>query len=92
MANPNIELEVLGQENKKLADKLQLCEQENIRLKTENKALQLENLKLKDDAAYQKSLEENKKLLKEITKLVKGNHHDLKIKFDLEQQQMEAFM
>ena len=61
-------------------------------MKTENKALQLENLKLKDDAAYQKSLEENKKLLKEITTLVKGNHKELKIKFDLEQQQMEAFM
>ena len=92
MLNTSNDLEVLGQKNKKLADSLQLCEQEIIRLKTENKALQLENLKLKDDAAYQKSLEENKKLLKDITELVKGNQKELEIKLDLEQQQMEALM
>lgn len=85
MADPSNELEVLKQENKKLTDKLQLSEQENSSLKTENQVLQLENLKLKDHAVYSKSLEENKQLLKEITKLVKGNHHEIKIKFDLEQ-------
>ncbi len=85
MADPSNELEVLRQENKKLTEKLQLSEKENGSLNSENQKLQLENLKLKDDAVYSKSLEENKKLLKEITKLVKGNHHEIKIKFDLEQ-------
>ena len=85
MADPSDELLFLKQENMKLAEQLKLAEKENSQLQIENQTLQFENLKLKDDAAYQKSLQENKLLLKEITKLVKSNHHDLKIKFDLEQ-------
>jgi len=38
---------------------------------------EFENAKLKSSDNYSKALEENKKLLKDILKMVKSNHHDI---------------
>ncbi len=94
MATPSNELEVLTQKIKNFADRLQPREQENTQPKTERKALNQhqENLELTDDDAYQKTLEEKKKKLKDLTELVKGNQDELEKKLYQVQQQQEAFM